>query len=127
MANAGADDNGSQFFFTLDRADELNKKHTIFGKVDLLFWWETPQKNFYSNFKGLLFPLIKPPLFSYSIISCCRYFFLFLIQVTGNTIYNMIRFNDLDISDADDRPYAPPKIIKTEVDLTNNVYSWLCF
>ncbi|XP_057298510.1 spliceosome-associated protein CWC27 homolog [Hydractinia symbiolongicarpus] len=67
MANAGADDNGSQFFFTLDRADELNKKHTIFGKV------------------------------------------------TGNTIYNMIRFNDLDISDADDRPYAPPKIIKTEV------------
>ena len=33
MANAGANDNGSQFFFTLDRADELNKKHTIFGKV----------------------------------------------------------------------------------------------
>jgi peptidyl-prolyl cis-trans isomerase SDCCAG10 len=33
MANAGLDDNGSQFFFTLDRADELNKKHTLFGKV----------------------------------------------------------------------------------------------
>ena len=33
MANAGANDNGSQFFFTLDRADELNKKHTIFAKV----------------------------------------------------------------------------------------------
>ncbi len=33
MANAGPDDNGSQFFFTLDRADELNKKHTIFAKV----------------------------------------------------------------------------------------------
>ncbi|XP_050802990.1 spliceosome-associated protein CWC27 homolog isoform X5 [Gopherus flavomarginatus] len=33
MANAGAHDNGSQFFFTLSRADELNNKHTIFGKV----------------------------------------------------------------------------------------------
>jgi len=37
MANAGADDNASQFFFTLDRTDELQKKHTIFGKVCLLF------------------------------------------------------------------------------------------
>ncbi|XP_061763779.1 spliceosome-associated protein CWC27 homolog [Nerophis ophidion] len=33
MANGGPHDNGSQFFFTLDRADELNNKHTIFGKV----------------------------------------------------------------------------------------------
>eukprot|EP00794_Sanderia_malayensis_P007940 gene7940-8795_t len=33
MANSGPNDNSSQFFFTLDRADELNKKHTIFGKV----------------------------------------------------------------------------------------------
>uniref|UniRef100_A0A674K041 Spliceosome-associated protein CWC27 homolog n=1 Tax=Terrapene triunguis TaxID=2587831 RepID=A0A674K041_9SAUR len=33
MANAGAHDNGSQFFFTLGRADELNNKHTIFGKI----------------------------------------------------------------------------------------------
>ncbi|XP_044000634.1 spliceosome-associated protein CWC27 homolog [Gambusia affinis] len=33
MANAGQHDNGSQFFFTLGRADELNNKHTIFGKV----------------------------------------------------------------------------------------------
>ncbi|TKC42488.1 hypothetical protein EI555_004736, partial [Monodon monoceros] len=32
MANAGPHDNGSQFFFTLARADELNNKHTIFGK-----------------------------------------------------------------------------------------------
>lgn len=34
-ANAGANDNGSQFFITLGRADELNKKHTLFGKVCL--------------------------------------------------------------------------------------------
>lgn len=33
MANAGKDDNGSQFFFTLGRADELTNKHTLFGKV----------------------------------------------------------------------------------------------
>ncbi|KAJ1977105.1 Peptidyl-prolyl isomerase cwc27 [Dimargaris xerosporica] len=31
MANAGPNDNGSQFFFTLDRTDELQRKHTIFG------------------------------------------------------------------------------------------------
>ena len=33
MANGGPNDNGSQFFFTLGRCDELNKKNTIFGKV----------------------------------------------------------------------------------------------
>ncbi|XP_070562465.1 spliceosome-associated protein CWC27 homolog [Ptychodera flava] len=33
MANAGPNDNGSQFFFTLERSDNLNKKHTLFGKV----------------------------------------------------------------------------------------------
>ncbi|KNC96012.1 uncharacterized protein SPPG_08609 [Spizellomyces punctatus DAOM BR117] len=33
MANTGENDNRSQFFFTLDRADELNRKSTIFGKI----------------------------------------------------------------------------------------------
>ena len=34
MANEGRiDTNGSQFFFTLDKADELNGKNTLFGRV----------------------------------------------------------------------------------------------
>ncbi|XP_041359029.1 spliceosome-associated protein CWC27 homolog [Gigantopelta aegis] len=33
MANAGPDDNGSQFFFTFGPTAELQRKHTIFGKV----------------------------------------------------------------------------------------------
>lgn len=32
-ANAGRDDNASQFFFTLGEAPELQNQHTIFGKV----------------------------------------------------------------------------------------------
>lgn len=35
MANASSpNSNGSQFFFTLDKSDWLDKKHTIFGKVN---------------------------------------------------------------------------------------------
>ena len=33
MANKGPDTNGSQFFFTLDKADELNGKNTMFGRI----------------------------------------------------------------------------------------------
>ncbi|XP_045159085.2 spliceosome-associated protein CWC27 homolog [Mercenaria mercenaria] len=33
MANAGPNDNGSQFFFTMGSTPELMNKHTIFGKV----------------------------------------------------------------------------------------------
>lgn len=35
-------------------------------------------------------------------------------KVGGNTLFNMIKFNDLDC-DREDRPYHPPKIIRTEV------------
>lgn len=33
MANSGRDDNGSQFFITLGETQELQNKHTIFGKI----------------------------------------------------------------------------------------------
>jgi cyclophilin family peptidyl-prolyl cis-trans isomerase len=33
MAQVGHDKNGSQFFFTLTPAPELNGKNTLFGKV----------------------------------------------------------------------------------------------
>ena len=48
-ANTGNDDNESQFFFTLGPTQELQNKHTIFGKVG------------------------------------------------GDTLYNLVKFNDLDI------------------------------
>jgi peptidyl-prolyl cis-trans isomerase SDCCAG10 len=32
-ANTGKNDNNSQFFITLDKAEDLNKKHTLFGKI----------------------------------------------------------------------------------------------
>lgn len=66
LANTGNEDNGSQFFFTLGPTQELQNKHTIFGKV------------------------------------------------AGDTIYNMIKFDELD-TDSNDRPTFPPKIIKTDV------------
>ncbi|GLI71539.1 hypothetical protein VaNZ11_016771 [Volvox africanus] len=58
--------NGAQFFFTLDKADFLNNRNTIFGRV------------------------------------------------VGDTVYNMLRFNDIPVDD-DDRPLDPPVIREAEV------------
>ena len=66
MANAGKDDNSSQFFFTMGPTQELQNKHTLFGKV------------------------------------------------VGDTIYNMVRLQEVQVDD-DDRPEKPHKIIKTKV------------
>ncbi|KAF6199219.1 hypothetical protein GE061_007244 [Apolygus lucorum] len=66
MANAGKNDNGSQFFFTLGATPELNNKHTIFGKI------------------------------------------------TGETIYNMLKFEEADIG-PDDRPEYPHTITSVEI------------
>ncbi|EFJ41343.1 hypothetical protein VOLCADRAFT_68363 [Volvox carteri f. nagariensis] len=58
--------NGSQFFITLDKADFLNNRNTIFGRV------------------------------------------------VGDTVYNMLRFNDIPVDD-DDRPLEPVAIREAEV------------
>lgn len=94
MANAGPHDNGSQFFFTLARADELNNKHTIFGKVSL--------KNRRDLFLLHTYKLKTVALFSP------------LMQVTGDTVYNMLRLAEVDC-DHDERPLNPHKIRTTEV------------
>ena len=41
MAGTSKETNGSQFFITLDRAEELNGQHTLFGKIVIrLFLWK---------------------------------------------------------------------------------------
>ena len=58
----------------------------------------------FSIAKSLCYAIIR--------ISLCIYPFS---QVTGNTVFNMIRFNEI-LTDKDDRPIGePPKIVKTEV------------
>lgn len=103
VANYGPNTNGSQFFFTLDRADELNGKNTIFGKVYfnnvVIFrkWLNVSQSS-----KGVL----KIMVFSNS--------FNEHNQVTGNTIYNLLKIAEVETDD-NDCPLYPLKIIKTEV------------
>lgn len=69
MANLGrADTNSSQFFMTMDRADALNNKSTIFGTI------------------------------------------------TGDTMFNLLKCNDLELSKSDpERPVYPPVIKSIEV------------
>lgn len=39
MAGEQCENNGSQFFFTFKKAPELNKKHTLFGKVIIHYFF----------------------------------------------------------------------------------------
>eukprot|EP01114_Cavostelium_apophysatum_P017923 TRINITY_DN5426_c0_g1_i1.p1 TRINITY_DN5426_c0_g1~~TRINITY_DN5426_c0_g1_i1.p1 ORF type:complete len:539 (-),score=195.90 TRINITY_DN5426_c0_g1_i1:14-1474(-) len=66
MATSEPNQNQSQFFVTLDKAPDLQNKHTIFGKV------------------------------------------------TGDTIFNILKLNDLQV-DENERPLYPPKIISAEI------------
>jgi peptidyl-prolyl cis-trans isomerase SDCCAG10 len=65
-ASSGRNKNGSQFFITLDKTPDLERRHTIFGKI------------------------------------------------TGDTVYNLLKFNDLEV-DGEERPLHPPKVIGAEV------------
>ena len=68
MANEGdRDTNGSQFFFTLDRTDSLQGKHTIFGRV------------------------------------------------VGDTVFNVLRVNELELIEGSEKPVYPPTIRSVEV------------
>lgn len=84
MANDGPDRNRSQFFITLDRTEDLNNLHTIFGKVG------------------------DERCISY------RSSQLTLLQVVGNTIYNVLKMGELETDDKE-RPIYPPKIISASV------------
>lgn len=93
MANAGPNDNGSQFFFTLGRADELNNKHTIFGKVRESQVFSAPPCFLLWHSPGACVPLL---------------------QITGDTVYNMLRLSEV-ACDGDERPLNPHKIRTAEV------------
>ncbi|KAI8625491.1 cyclophilin-like protein [Xylariaceae sp. FL1651] len=68
MANESKPDtNGSQFFFTLDKAEELNNKNTVFGRV------------------------------------------------VGDTIYNLARMGEAEVTEGSDRPLYPIRITSTEI------------
>lgn len=89
MANAGPHDNGSQFFFTLGRADELNNKHTIFGKVSIPYVLNLLQSSYLSlsitDYVKVLLTLHK----LHSLVSHSMLFSLFLLrsQETQFTIF----------------------------------------
>lgn len=104
MANGGPNDNGSQFFFTLDKTPDLQGKHTIFGKVRV----------FYPTYP-LSFGLTVRTLMAFVRL---LYFhnepYMASLQVVGNTLYNMLKLGECQV-DKNERPLDPHRIFKTEV------------
>lgn len=91
MANAGPHDNGSQFFFTLGRADELNNKHTIFGKVSIPNVRSLPQSRYLTQSITDYVKHVLTVLKLHNLVSQrFSFFILFLLrsQETQFTIYS---------------------------------------
>lgn len=89
-----------QFFITFDRCPWIDKKHTIFGKARL----PAPQRftNHAPSPRIPLAPPLSPPAASPA-----------ATQVTGNSVYNLMKMSDLPTTEGD-RPVDPPSILKTE-------------
>ncbi|CAI5957584.1 unnamed protein product [Closterium sp. NIES-65] len=110
-ANAGMPhSNGSQWFFTLDRCDWLDKEHPIYGKVG---GWVAVSSKITGNTifnavrlgEGVTTDGYDRPLSPAS---------LFVTTITGDTIFNAVRLGEVDTDD-NDRPFDPPSIISVEV------------
>lgn len=110
VASAGTgspNTNGSQFFITLDRCDWLDKKHTIFGKVIFL------SKGLNYNMMTCVICVLKS--FIRRFCFCHKIRFHFMLQVTGDSVYNLLRIGEVE-TDKDDRPVDdPPKVLSVEV------------
>lgn len=98
MANAGSShSNGSQFFITLDKCEGLDRKHTIFGKV----------MNIHRSVENSL---------EDNLLTFKKTFVSF--QVTGDSIFNLMRIGEVD-TDKNDWPLDPaPKICSVEVSIS---------
>ena len=48
---------------------------------------------------------------------------MYHLKVTGDTLYNLVQFNDIP-TDKDGRPLHPPKIIRTEVSWYRGDWGW---
>lgn len=91
MASSGRNSNASQFFLTLSRCDHINKMHTIFGKVDIIDIWILCLDCYFEFYAIELVLMV-----------------LLLFKITGQTIYNLLKFNEIEL-DANDRPVDPPR------------------
>lgn len=111
MANAGPHDNGSQFFFTLGRADELNNKHTIFAKVNI-----SCVHSFQSWFR---YTSMNPDQWNFPqlLLTICAF-----LQVTGDTVYNMLRLAEVECDD-EERPLNAHTIKTAEVFSSSSAFS----